>query len=142
MTPQRKVIHVELNEPYNNKHHWYFGSILAIYDTLPIEVVGIAHTSLWNVLSKNGKYTTKRGYRLQRFFGDGLCKPLRVCLHRPNGRKRLHGVYKQPQWTRWGTMGIRVLQDIWQSLKESGSNRREKRIPKTDRNLVITTKTY
>lgn len=59
MTPQRKVIHVELNEPYNNKHHWYFGSILAIYDTLPVEVVGIAHTSLWNVLSKNGKYTTK-----------------------------------------------------------------------------------
>lgn len=59
MTPQRKVIHVELNEPYNNKHHWYFGSILAIYDTLPVDVVGIAHTSLWNVLSKNGKYTTK-----------------------------------------------------------------------------------
>ena len=59
MTSQRKVIHVELNEPYNNKHHWYFGSILAIYDTLPVDVVGIAHTSLWNVLSKNGKYTTK-----------------------------------------------------------------------------------
>ena len=46
MTLLRKVIHVELNEPYNDKHHWYFGSILA-------------HTSLWNVLSKNGKYTTK-----------------------------------------------------------------------------------
>lgn len=53
-------------------------------------------------------------------------------LHRPNGRKRLYGVYKQPQRTRWGTMGVRVLQDIWQSLKESGCNRREKRIPKTD----------
>lgn len=61
-----------------------------------------------------------------------VIKPLRVCLHRPNGRKRLHGVYKQPQRTRWGTMGVRVLQDIWQSLKESGCNRREKRIPKTD----------
>ena len=24
-----------------------------------VDVVGIAHTSLWNVLSKNGKYTTK-----------------------------------------------------------------------------------
>lgn len=59
MTLLRKVIHVELNEPYKDKHHWYFGSILAIYDTLPVDVVGIAHTSLWNVLSKKGKYTTK-----------------------------------------------------------------------------------
>ena len=59
MTPQRKVIHVELNEPYKDKHHWYFGGITAIYDILPVDVVGIAHTSLWNVLAKNGKYTTK-----------------------------------------------------------------------------------
>ena len=59
MKQQRKVIHVELKEPYKDKHHWYFGSILAIYDILPVEVVGITHKSLWNVLSKNGKYTTK-----------------------------------------------------------------------------------
>ena len=59
MKQQRKVIHVELNEPYKNKHHWYFGSITAIYDILPVDVVGIARTSLWNVLSKNGKHTTK-----------------------------------------------------------------------------------
>lgn len=59
MKQQRKVIHVELGEPYNGKRHWYFGSITAIYDILPIDVVGIAHTSLWNVLAKNGKYTTK-----------------------------------------------------------------------------------
>ncbi len=59
MKQQRKVIHVELKEPYKDKHHWYFGSITAIYDILPVDVVGIAHTSLWNVLSKNGKYTTK-----------------------------------------------------------------------------------
>lgn len=59
MKQQRKVIHVELNEPYKNKHHWYFGSITAIYDILPVDVVGIAHTSLWNVLAKNGEYKTK-----------------------------------------------------------------------------------
>lgn len=59
MKQQRKVIHVELKEPYKDKCHWYFGSIIAIYDILPVDVVGIAHTSLWNVLSKNGKYTTK-----------------------------------------------------------------------------------
>lgn len=59
MKQQRKVVHVELNKPYNDKRHWYFGSISAIYDTLPVDVVGIAHTSLWNVLSKNGKHTTK-----------------------------------------------------------------------------------
>ena len=59
MKQQRKVIHVELNNPYADKCHWYFGSITAIYDTLPIDVVGIAHTSLWNVLAKNGEYKTK-----------------------------------------------------------------------------------
>nr|DAH61524.1 MAG TPA: hypothetical protein [Caudoviricetes sp.] len=59
MKQQRKVIHVELNEPYKDKHHWYFGSITAIYDILPVDVVGIAHTSLWNVLAKNGEYKTK-----------------------------------------------------------------------------------
>ena len=59
MKHKRKVVHVELNEPYKDKCHWYFGSITAIYDILPIEVVGITHTSLWNVLAKNGKHTTK-----------------------------------------------------------------------------------
>lgn len=59
MKQQRKVVHVELKEPYKDKHHWYFGSILAIYDILPVDVVGITHKSLWNVLAKNGKYTTK-----------------------------------------------------------------------------------
>ena len=59
MKQHRKVVHVELKEPCKDKRHWYFGSITAIYDILPVDVVGIAHTTLWNVLSKNGKYTTK-----------------------------------------------------------------------------------
>lgn len=59
MKQQRKVIHVELNKPFGDKCHWYFGSTTAIYDILSVDVVGIAPTSLWNVLAKNGKYTTK-----------------------------------------------------------------------------------
>lgn len=59
MTQQRKVIHVELKEPYKGKHHWYFGSIAAIYDTLTVEMVGITQASLWNVLSKTGKHVTR-----------------------------------------------------------------------------------
>lgn len=56
MKQQRKVIHVQLNEPYNGKHHYYFGSIAAIYDVLPKDVVGISKESLWNVL-KDETYT-------------------------------------------------------------------------------------
>ena len=37
---QNNVIHVELNEPYQGKRNWYFGSVAAIYQELPKEVVG------------------------------------------------------------------------------------------------------
>ena len=50
MKQQRKVIHVELKEPYKGKHHYYFGSVTAIYELLPIDVVGISKETLWNVL--------------------------------------------------------------------------------------------
>lgn len=54
----QKVIHIELKEPYNGKQHYYFGSIAAIYDTLPSKVVGIRKESLWNVLH-GGEYSTR-----------------------------------------------------------------------------------
>lgn len=50
MKQQRKVIHVELKEPYKGKRHYYFGSITAIYELLPTEVVGCSKETLWNVL--------------------------------------------------------------------------------------------
>lgn len=53
---ERKVIHVELKEPYNGKRNYYFGSVAAIYDTLPVEIVGIAAGALWNVFGKEHKY--------------------------------------------------------------------------------------
>ena len=48
MSQTRKVIHVELKEPYKGRCNYYFGSAAAIYDTLPIEVVGISLATLWN----------------------------------------------------------------------------------------------
>lgn len=54
---QRKVIHVELKEPYNGRRNYYFGSAKAIYNTLPTEIVGISLGSLWNWFSKSNTYT-------------------------------------------------------------------------------------
>lgn len=51
MKQQRKVIHVELKQPYNGRRNYYFGSVAAIYDTLPTEIVGIGAGGLWNVFS-------------------------------------------------------------------------------------------
>lgn len=49
MRQQRKVVHVELlKPPPGYKKHYYFGSVAAIYDTLPKEVVGISKETLWN----------------------------------------------------------------------------------------------
>ena len=44
-----KIVHVQLVQPYNGKANYYFGSIAAIYDTLPVEIVGIAKSSLWEM---------------------------------------------------------------------------------------------
>ena len=54
-----KVIHVELKEPYRGKGHYYFGSKAAIYDTLPIHVVGIKLESLWCINLEQSEYNNK-----------------------------------------------------------------------------------
>lgn len=59
MNRQRKVIHVELKEPYNGRHNYYFGSVAAIYETLPVDVVGIGLGSLWNAFGKDSTYRGK-----------------------------------------------------------------------------------
>lgn len=61
MKQQRKVIHVELAEPYQGKRHYYFGGITAIYDVLPLEVVGISKESLWNAIN-GGEYKGRKAY--------------------------------------------------------------------------------
>ena len=42
----KKVIHVHLHEPFEGKRDYYFGSIIAIYSTLPEAVLGIKYVSL------------------------------------------------------------------------------------------------
>lgn len=54
-----KVIHVELKEPYQGKNHYYFGSKTAIYDTLPIQVIGIKLESLWSINLGQKEYNNK-----------------------------------------------------------------------------------
>lgn len=46
MSTGNKVIIVELNEPYKDKKRWVFGSKAAIYQHLPVSVVGIALATL------------------------------------------------------------------------------------------------
>lgn len=54
-----KVIHVELKEPYQGKNHYYFGSKAAIYDILPIQVIGIKLESLWAINLEQKEYNNK-----------------------------------------------------------------------------------
>lgn len=42
----KKIVHVYLHEPYEGKADYYFGSLRAIYASLPEEEVGIKYTSL------------------------------------------------------------------------------------------------
>lgn len=70
MKQQRKVIHIELNEPKDGKRHFYFGSVTAIYDTLIKDDIGISKESLWNTLKdgeyKNRKATIRKGVILSK----------------------------------------------------------------------------
>lgn len=54
-----KVIYVHLATPYQGEEHYFFGSVAAIYDVLPVEVVGATKDSLWKFLA-NGNYTNKK----------------------------------------------------------------------------------
>ncbi len=57
---QNNVIHVELKEPYQGKKNWYFGSIAAIYEQLPKEVIGAGKEWLWQCLRGKEEYETKK----------------------------------------------------------------------------------
>lgn len=54
-----KVIHVELNEPYQGRKHWYFGSVSAIYERLTREQVGCVKEYLWAALKGKAEYRTR-----------------------------------------------------------------------------------
>ncbi len=57
---QNNVIHVELDEPYQGKKNWYFGSVAAIYQELPKEVVGAGKEWLWQCLSGKDEHRTRK----------------------------------------------------------------------------------
>ena len=54
-----KVIHVELNEPYKGRKHWYFGSVSAIYEILSRDLIGCVKEYLWTALKGKTEYRTK-----------------------------------------------------------------------------------
>lgn len=61
MKKLRRIIHVRLIDPQPPyKEDYYFGSVAAVYDTLPKEIVGISKMSVWNSLRKCDVYNGKK----------------------------------------------------------------------------------
>ena len=54
------VIHVELDEPYQGEKNWYFGSVAAIYEELPKEVIGAGKEWLWQCLAGKDEHRTRK----------------------------------------------------------------------------------
>lgn len=54
-----KVVHIKLNNPLDGETDFYFGSLKAIYDSIPRDMVGIAYKSLTNALRGNLEYENK-----------------------------------------------------------------------------------
>jgi len=54
-----KVVHIKLKEPHNGETEFYFGSLKAIYDSIPQYMVGIAYKSLTNALRGKSEYENK-----------------------------------------------------------------------------------
>lgn len=57
---QNNVIHVELDEPYQGRKNWYFGSIAAIFDMIPREVIGAGKEWLWQCMSGKDEHRTRK----------------------------------------------------------------------------------
>lgn len=53
MAKERSIIHVHLDQPYLGEKDWYFGSVSAIYDTIPTEVIGVKAKSTWGRFKGN-----------------------------------------------------------------------------------------
>lgn len=57
---QNNVIHVELRQPFNGETHHYFGSISAIYEVIPKEVIGAGKEWLWEAMRGKDEYSTRK----------------------------------------------------------------------------------
>lgn len=56
----KKIVHLQFKEPYNGETDFYFGSLKAIYDTVPVGAVGITYKSLTNATRGRGEYENKK----------------------------------------------------------------------------------
>ena len=56
----KKIVHLQFKEPYNGETDFYFGSLKAIYDTVPIGTVGITYKSLTNATRGRSEYENKK----------------------------------------------------------------------------------
>jgi len=78
-----KIIHIEFKEPVDEKNHYYFGSLAAIYDRFSVDQIGISQRSLSNnynlsdcqyenkkVIIRLGELCRKNGNRGRRERGD------------------------------------------------------------------------
>lgn len=55
-----KVVHLHLNEPYNGQSDFYFGSLKAIFDTIPHEAIRISYKYLTNAINGKEQFQNKR----------------------------------------------------------------------------------
>ena len=55
-----KVVHLHLNEPYNGETDFYFGSLKAIFDSVPYEAIRISYKYLTNAIRGKTQFQNKR----------------------------------------------------------------------------------
>lgn len=55
-----KIIHVHFIEPFEGMSDLYFGSVIAIYDVVPKEAVGITYHSLSYAIRGKSEYRNKK----------------------------------------------------------------------------------
>lgn len=55
-----KVVHLHLKEPYNGESDFYFGSLKAIFDTIPHEAINISYKYLTNAINGKTQFENKR----------------------------------------------------------------------------------
>lgn len=54
----KKIVHVHLKEPFEGKEDYYFGSLRAIYATIPEVAIGLTYKSL--TAKKFSRYENKK----------------------------------------------------------------------------------
>jgi len=55
-----KVVHLHLKEPFNGESDFYFGSLKAIFDTVPHEAIRISYKYLTNAIHGKDLFENKR----------------------------------------------------------------------------------